>query len=135
MNYSTLVKTLEKPPTKVENITSDDYLNAGYTLIKRNPATKKVIITYSKNYEGKKREYEQKHYINGMNAMINNWNNYRDELNELLGDMSPYIHYKEQIQKMIDEDKYILEKINSRKNTNLSDNDSDYYSDEDSQFI
>jgi hypothetical protein len=135
MSYSTLVKTVVKPHTKVINITCEDYLNAGYTLIKRDPLTKKVIITYSKNYEAKKRELEQQNYSNTMNAMINNWNNYRDELNDLLGDISPYINYKEIIQKMIDEDNYILEKMYSRKNTSLSDNDSEYYSEEDTQFI
>lgn len=135
MSYSTLVKTVVKPPTKVINVTCEDYLNAGYTLIKRDPLTKKVTITYSKNYEAKKRELEYKNYTNTMNAMINNWNNYRDELNDLLGDISPYINYKEIIQKMIDEDNYILEKMYSRKNTSLSDNDSEYYSEEDAQFI
>ena len=135
MSYSTLVKNEVKQPTKVVNITCDDYLKAGYTLIKRNPVTNKISITYSKNYEAKKKEYEQKKYITIMNAMINNWNNYRDELNELLGDMSPFINYKEIIQKMIDEDNYILEKINSRKNTYTSDNESEYYSEEESFFI
>jgi hypothetical protein len=124
-----------KQPVKAVNVTCEDYLNAGYTLIKRNPITKKVTITYSKNYEAKKKELEQQNYTNTMNAMINNWNNYRDELNDLLGDISPYINYKEIIQKMIDEDNYILEKMYSRKNTSLSDNDSEYYSEEDTQFI
>jgi hypothetical protein len=135
MSYSTLVKTVVKPHAKVINVTCEDYLNAGYTLIKRDPLTKKVTITYSKNYEAKKRELEQQNYNNTMNAMINNWNNYRDELNDLLGDISPYINYKEIIQKMIDEDNYILEKMYSRKNTSLSDNDSEYYSEEDTQFL
>jgi hypothetical protein len=135
MSYSTLVKTVVKPHTKVINITCEDYLNAGYTLIKRDPQTKKVTITYSKNYEAKKRELEHQNYTNTMNAMINNWNNNRDELNDLLGDISPYFNYKEIIQKMIDEDNYILEKMYSRKNISLSDNDSEYYSEEDTQFI
>lgn len=135
MSYLSLVKSEVKPPTKVMNITCDDYLNAGYTLIKRDPITKKVTITYSKNYEAKKRELEQQNYTNAINTMINNWNNYRDELNDLLGDISPYINYKEIIQKMIDEDNYFLEKMNSRKNISLSDNDSEYYSEEEAQFI
>lgn len=135
MSYLSLVKSEVKPPTKIMNITCDDYLNAGYTLIKRDPITKKVTITYSKNYEAKKRELEQQNYTNAINTMINNWNNYRDELNDLLGDISPYINYKEIIQKMIDEDNYFLEKMNSRKNISLSDNDSEYYSEEEAQFI
>ena len=132
MSYSTKTKTVAKPPTKVENVTCEDYINAGYTLIKRHPVTNKITIKYSKNYEAKKRELEEKNYKTTINAMINNWNKYRDEINDLLGDMSPYINYKEIIQKMIDEDNYILEKINSRKNTYTSDNDSDYYSEDES---
>jgi len=135
MTYSKVVKNVVKPLTKVTNITSEDYLNAGYTLISKNPITNKISITYSKNYEAKKKELEQINYNNVMNAMINNWNNYRDEINELLGDISPYINYKEIIQKMIEEDNYILEKIYSRKNTYASDNESEYYSEEDSLFI
>ena len=135
MNYSLQVKSIVKSPQKSKNITSEDYLNAGYTLIRKDPVTNKITITYSKNYEIKKRELEHKNYTYIMNGMINNWNNYRDEINELLGDMSPYINYRETIQKMVDEDNYIQEKINSRKNTNMSDNDSEYYSEDEQQFI
>ena len=135
MNYSLQVKSIVKSPQKSKNITSEDYLNAGYTLIRKDPVTNKITITYSKNYETKKRELEHKNYTYIMNGMINNWNNYRDEINELLGDMSPYINYRETIQKMVDEDNYIQEKINSRKNTNTSDNDSEYYSEDEQQFI
>ena len=65
--------------------------------------------------------------------MINNWNNYRDELNNLLGDISPYANYKETLQKMIDEDNYILEELHKHKHkqhndNNTNDNDSDYAS-------
>ena len=140
MSYSTLVKTVVKPPTKVINVTCEDYLNAGYTLIKRDPLTKKVTITYSKNYEAKKRELEQQNYTNTMNAMINNWNNYRDELNDLLGDISPYFNYKEIIQKMIDEDNYILEELHKQKHKQnhdtTNDNDSEYASEnEDLKYL
>ena len=135
MNYSLQVKSIVKSPQKSKNITSEDYLNAGYTLIRKDPVTNKITITYSKNYETKKRELEHKNYTYIMNGMINNWNNYRDEINELLGDMSPYINYRETIQKMVDEDNYIQEKINSRKNINTSDNDSEYYSEDEQQFI
>lgn len=131
MSYSTIAKNVIKPLTKVKNITCEDYLNAGYTLIKRDPITNKISITYAKNYEAKKKELEQQTYTNAINTMINNWNSYRDELNDLLGDMSPYFNYKEIIQKMIEEDNYILEKIYLRKHTYSSDNESEYYSDED----
>jgi len=120
--------------------TLDSCLKNGYSLIKKNPTTKKVEITYSHNYESKKKELEQQQYNRTINAMINNWNNYRDELNELLGDISPYFNYKETLQKMIDEDNYILEELHKQKHKQnhdtTNDNDSEYASEnEDLKYL
>lgn len=120
--------------------TLDSYLKNGYSLIKKNPITKKVEITYSHNYESKKKELEQQHYNKTITSMINNWNNYRDELNDLLGDISPYYDYKATLQKMIDEDNYILEELHKQKhkqNQDITyDNDSDYGSEnEDFKYL
>jgi hypothetical protein len=72
--------------------------------------------------------------------MINNWNNYRDELNDLLGDISPYYDYKATLQKMIDEDNYILEELHKQKHKQnqdiTNDIDSDYGSEnEDLKYL
>ena len=72
--------------------------------------------------------------------MINRWNNYRDDLNNLLGDTSPYYNYKEIIQKMIEEDNLILEELHKQKNKQnndiINDNDSDYASEnEDPKYL
>jgi hypothetical protein len=74
--------------------------------------------------------------------MISNWNNYRDELNDLLGDISPYYNYKETLQKMIDEDNYILEELHKQKHKQSqdininNDNDSEYASEsEDYKYL
>ena len=120
--------------------TLDSYLKNGYSLIKRNPITKKVEITYSHNYESKKKELEQQHYNKTITSMINNWNNYRDELNDLLGDISPFYDYKATLQKMIDEDNYILEELHKQKHKQnqdiIYDNDSDYGSEnEDFKYL
>lgn len=120
--------------------TLESYLKNGYSLIKKNPITKKVEITYSYNYESKKKELEQQHYNKAIEAMINNWNNYRDEVNDLLGDISPYYNYKETIQKMIDEDNYILEELHKQKHKQIydkdNDNDSEYASEnEDNKYL
>jgi hypothetical protein len=120
--------------------TLNSYLENGYSLIKRNPITKKVEITYSHTYESKKKELEQQHYNKTITSMINNWNNYRDELNDLLGDISPYYDYKAKLQKMIDEDNYILEELHKQKhkqNQDITyDNDSDYASEnEDLKYL
>jgi len=120
--------------------TLDSYLKNGYSLIKRNPITKKVEITHSHNYESKKKELEQQHYNKTITSMINNWNNYRDELNDLLGDISPYYNYRETLQKMIDEDNYILEELHKQKHKHNqdinNDNESDYASEnEDYKYL
>jgi hypothetical protein len=120
--------------------TLDSYLRNGYSLIKRNPITKKVEITHSYNYESKKKELEQQHYNKTITLMINNWNNYRDELNDLLGDISPYYNYRETLQKMIDEDNYILEELHKQKHKHnqdiTNDNESDYASEnEDHKYL
>ena len=58
------------------------------------------------------------------------WNKFRDEQNDLLGDLSPYINYEEEIDKMVKEDEYIAEQIYEYNNGSLSDNDSEYNSDD-----
>jgi hypothetical protein len=124
-----------KPPTKL--ITSENYLKNGYSLIKRNPFTKKIEITYSSNYDALNKEREQKRYKQGIETMISRWNNYRDEVNAILGDLSPYANYKETIRKMVEEDNYILEEIH-KHNHNYSnhEHDSDYNSEgEDAKYL
>ena len=124
-----------KPNHKL--ITTENYLKNGYSLIKRNPYTKKVEIVYSLSYSTTVKELEQKKYKQGINTMINRWNNYRDEMNSILGDLSPYANYKETIQKMVDEDNYILEEIHKHSTNNSHyENDSDYNSEgEDAKYL
>ena len=60
--------------------------------------------------------------------MINNWNKFRDEQNDLYGDLSLYNNYEEEIQRLVEEEEKILEEIVRREN---NDSDSDYNSDND----
>jgi len=124
-----------KLPTKL--ITSENYLKNGYSLIKRNQFTKKIEISYSYNYEAINKEHEQKKYKQGIETMISRWNNYRDEVNAILGDLSPYANYKETIRKMVEEDNYILEEIHKHSHNNsYYEHDSDYNSEgEDAKYL
>ena len=63
-----------------------------------------------------------------MKKMINNWNNFRDNDIELRGDLSIYYNYKNEIEKIITEDKEIEETMKERLNNENKDND--YSSDE-----
>jgi hypothetical protein len=124
-----------KPNDKLK--TTENYLKNGYSLIKRNPNTKKVEIIYSLNHGTIAKDLEQKKYKDGINTMISRWNNYRDEMNAILGDLSPYTNYKETIQKMVEEDNYILEEIYKHSTVNSHyENDSDYNSEgEDAKYL
>jgi hypothetical protein len=129
--------TINNTKLQTKLITSEHYLKNGYSLIKRNPFTKKIEISYSSNYDAINKEREQKRYKQGIETMISRWNNYRDELNTILGDLSPYANYKETIQKMVEEDNYILEEIHKHSHVNSNhDHDSDYNSEgEDAKYL
>ena len=54
---STTLNVYKSSNTNNEKLkTLDAYLKNGYSLIRKNPITKKVEITYSNNYEAKKKE-------------------------------------------------------------------------------
>ena len=139
MSETYSAKTLNTYKYKSSNklVTSENYLKNGYSLIKRNPITKKIEISYSTNYDAINKELEQKKYKHGIETMINRWNNYRDEVNNLLGDLSPFINYKETIRKMVEEDNYILEEIYKHVHNNgYHEHDSDYNSEgEDIKYL
>lgn len=98
------------------------YDNISWTII--NKKTKEIKVSESTILL--KELIKKKNLKNILNNMIENWNNFRDEINELLGDTSPYYNYKEKIQEMIDEDNIINELMYDIENNN----DSDYSSDE-----
>jgi hypothetical protein len=130
-------KILNNYKTNNKSKTSENCLKNGYSLIKRNPLTKKVEIVYSSNYNAINKELEQRKYKQGIETMINRWNNYRDDVNNILGDLSPYANYKETIRKMVEEDNYILEELYKYSHTNgHNENDSDYNSEsEDAKYL
>ena len=68
---------------------------------------------------------DNNNYFNNVNKMINNWNNFRDNENELSGDLSPYNNYKEEIEKMRLEDLKIEEEMEEFNERMLLNSDSD----------
>lgn len=75
------------------------------------------------------KQYTIKDWENCVLEMSNRWDNFRDEQNMLLGDRSPYINYKQELQDMVDEENSIQEEMYKIRN-NISNDDSDYYSDD-----
>ena len=89
-----------------------------------NKKTKKISI--SDTTKVLKEKFERENYHKITNEMICRWNNYRDELNDLLGDLSIYTNYKEEIDNMVKEDIKIDKIIEERlKESDEYDSESD----------
>jgi hypothetical protein len=95
-------------------------LNNYWTTI--NKKTKEIVISESTKLL--KEKYEKENYYRKLEKMINRWNNYRDEMNDLLGDRSPFLNYKKEIDNMVKEDIKINKMIEKRENEKY-DSDSD----------
>lgn len=74
----------------------------------------------------KKKEETTKDIYNFYEKLSIRWNNYRDEINELWGDTSPYINYKHTIDSIVNEENMILEEIYNTSTNYSSSSDDDY---------
>lgn len=130
MNYAESIiinndKNKKKEKNNFKNNT--DLLNNGYTIIKRIKETQKIVIIESNKTKETKIKFEKKNYNRKILNMVENWNNFRNIDIELRGDMSIYYNYKEEIEKIINEDREIEDMLNEKLNVNK---DYDYSSDE-----
>jgi len=62
---------------------------------------------------------------NGYKRLVKKWCDYYDSQNELLGDRSPFIDYKYEIQRLVDEDEELFNNLYE---------DGNYYSSSDDEF-
>ena len=125
---------LSKTNTKKEEIKKPNSLielsNNGWTILNRDKTTKKTTLIRPYSEEFLKENIEKKEIRLILNKMIANWNNFRDKDIELNGDLSLYFNYKEEIIKIINEDRIIEEMFNNDNNSEYSDNeysDDEYY--------
>lgn len=128
INLINYLKNNEKE--KKENEKQEDRFIKS-TIIKK--VNNKIIIEHLKPYSKKIKNEDDlflKNYLFYQNKMINNWNCYKDEINELLGSRSPYFYYKEEIQEMYEEELYIKNEIENKN----EDDDDDYLSDEENNL-
>jgi len=75
----------------------------------------------------KKKEETTKEILEFYKKLSNRWNNYRDEINELVGDTSPFINYKNDIEKIVEEENMILEEIYNETTNYSSSSDDDLF--------
>ena len=144
-NFVNILKNIENSEQKFE--TKSDYLlKNGWTILKKvdnqvvkiNSDNKKCFLKDKDNDKDKDEDKDEnklvsrKQWENLINKMSSNWDNFRDTQNYLYGDRSLYINYKEELEKLVLEDNYILETIYKLNNGLYSDNDSDYNSDDES---
>jgi superfamily I DNA/RNA helicase len=122
-----LATKAEEPIVLEEKKKANNLLKNGWTLLKSE--NNKTIITNPVN--DKKDFYEKKRYNEKLKSMIDNWNHFRDTENELMGDRSPFINYKKELDDMIKEEEMLIELMNDYMNK-LNSDDSDYISDDES---
>ena len=105
-----------------EFLDKQDEIKEGWSIIEKNTDSNVVILDsmkIKKDRENLKQIEQMKknnQYFNLRNKMINNWNEFRDNENELLGDRSPYYNYKEEIEQLIIEDLEIERAIEEYNN-------------------
>ena len=113
-----------------ENIDKNTHTTNGWVIL-----NKENLETYKAEYEINKKKIEiqqNKNQIAGYgnnhpyNNMFIRWNNFRDEINNLQGDISPYFNYKKEIEILVEEENDILEQIYGSNSYYSSDDDNDY---------
>lgn len=105
--------------TKKEIIKQDNSTNqykSGWTYYSKK--TKKCIYKSNIIKLDVKQELTCYDIIEIYKNLSHHWNNYRDEINDLLGDISPYYNYKLQLKNIELEEKMIEDSINNRVNNN-----------------
>lgn len=129
MNYANSINTIISNNNKKKYFKNNtELLKNGYTIIRRNKETHKIEILESNKTKETKEKINKKNYNIKLMNMINNWNDFRDNDIEARGDMSIYYNYKEEIEKIIKEDKEFEDIMNE----NLNYKEYDYSSDEES---
>ena len=129
MNYANVLKKVDTEITEAINKDDlNDLYKNGYTLIKRDKKNNKIIISEPLSTTMAKKRLENKILNNNYNKMIYNWEKYRNNVNNLKGDLSEFINNDLLIEKMVNEEnkiqKEIYELVN-KLNIYESDNNSD----------
>ena len=134
-NYKHLID-IEKDASNIDyynnKFNPENKFLKGWTIF--NKKTNKIIsnnITYNNKYNNyNSSDISVNDIYKIYDKLADNWNAFRDEVNYLYGDRSPYINYKEELNRIIEEENNIYEEIYNYHNTQSSDDDDDYDNDD-----
>tara|TARA_Y100001935_G_scaffold252920_1_gene257861 strand:- start:732 stop:1118 length:387 start_codon:yes stop_codon:yes gene_type:complete len=110
------------------NIDSNEKLK-GWVYFNKNELNKKYIKDDENELKKpkKKKEETTKEILEFYKKLSNRWNNYRDEINDLVGDISPFINYKNDIEKIVEEENMILDEMYNETTNYSSSSDDDLF--------
>ena len=110
------------------NIDSNEKLK-GWVYFNKNELKKKYIKDDENELKKpkKKKEETTKEILEFYKKLSNRWNNYRDEINDLVGDISPFINYKNDIEKIVEEENMILDEMYNETTNYSSSSDDDLF--------
>ena len=100
----------------------------GWTVFDRK--TRKIISNNTKYNDCNSSDISVNNIYEVYDKLSKNWNSFRDEVNYLYGDRSPYINYKEELNKIVEEENNIYQEMYNYHNLQSSDDDDDYDNDD-----
>tara|TARA_Y100000591_G_scaffold142324_2_gene122279 strand:- start:1140 stop:1550 length:411 start_codon:yes stop_codon:yes gene_type:complete len=127
ISYRNITRNIEKQKNQEES----EINYSGWTVLNKSSLKKLKEIKEKKQKQKEEnlKKYSLEDWYSLCIKLSSNWDKYRDTQNELLGDRSPYIDYKNDIQKIVDEENYIQEEIYKIQNNYYLEYDSDNNSD------
>ena len=128
-NYKILCDQICNDQDNKHTNENDNIKNTKWTILSNIPNKLNVI----KNLDASTNDIDEKEYISPnkiykcYNEMCTRWNKYRDEINNLYGDTSPYYDYQIVIKEMIDENNIIYNELYENNNNYSSDEEASEY--------
>ena len=123
-SYANITKHEKINKNIEEEFKKDIKKNGWYFLNKNNILLNQVNNNKKLSTNQMETSYE-KNYINCINKLSNNWNNFRNKDIELVGDRSEYINYEEEINNIVYEEEEIQRKIQEYNETLSEDSDTE----------
>ena len=123
-SYANITKH-EKINKNIDEEFKKDIKKNGWYFLNKNNILLNQVNNNKKLSTNKMETSYEKNYINFINKLSNNWNNFKNKDIELVGDRSEYINYEEEINKIADEDEEIQKLLQEYNETLSEDSDTE----------